>query len=265
MPNLSCLLVAICTLLVSCAERESAGETAADATNATEEWVSLFNGKNLDGWTPKFAGYPAAENPRNTFRVEDGMVRVVYADYDSFDNLYGHLYWHEPLSRYKLRFEYRFTGEQTPGGADWNVRNSGVMFHSQSAGSNDLDQDFPVSVEMQFLGGLGNGPRTTGNVCTPGTAVVRGDSVDFTHCINSSSKTYDGDRWIRAEAVVLGGEAMHFLIEGDTVLSFREPQIGGEMNRLGNDGQMLTEGYVALQAESHPIDFRNIQLLKLGD
>ena len=263
MPHLSILLVAACTFLISCSQRESAGQTDPDSASSTEQWMTIFNGENLAGWTPKFAGYPAGENPRNTFRVEDGMLRVVYADYDSFDNLYGHLYWHEALSRYKLRFEYRFTGDQTPGGADWNVRNSGVMFHSQSAESNELDQDFPVSVEMQLLGGLGNGPRTTGNVCTPGTAVVRVDSVDFTHCINSTSKTYDGDGWIRAEAVVLGGEEMHFLIEGDTVLSFREPQLGGDMNTLGNDGKILTEGYVALQAESHPIDFRNIQLLKL--
>ena len=246
---------------------QPAAETRAPQrdTPQQEDWVDIFNGENLDGWTPKFAGFPAGDNPRNTFQVEDGMIRVVYADYDSFDNLYGHLYWHEPLSRYKLRFEYRFTGDQTPGGASWNVRNSGVMFHSQSAQSNELDQDFPVSVEMQLLGGLGTGPRTTGNVCTPGTAVVRGDTVDYTHCINSTSRTYDGDGWIRAEAVVLGGEAMHFIIEGDTVLSFREPQLGGDMNTLGNDGKILTEGYVALQAESHPIDFRNIQLLKLGE
>ena len=277
-----CCFTLLIFLFQSCGSEGS--DTPAAVTDG-EAWESIFNGEDLTGWDIKIAGYPVNENPRNTFVVEDSMLRVNYAEYDSFDNLYGHLYYHEPLSRYKFRFEYRFTGEQTPGGANWNVRNSGVMFHAQSAASNDTGQDFPVSIEMQLLGGLGNGPRTTGNVCTPGTAVVMGDTVNFNHCINSTSKTYDGDGWIKAEAVVLGGEAMHFLIEGDTVLSFRQPQIGGGFTNVNDteenwrsfgvdssarewidrQGEILTEGYIALQAESHPIDFRRIELLRLGD
>jgi hypothetical protein len=157
------------------------------------------------------------------------------------------------------------------------------MLHSQSAASNEIGQHFPVSVELQMLGGLGEGERTTGNVCTPGTAVVMGDTINYEHCINSSSPTYHGDQWVHAEAIVLGGEAMHFLIEGDTVLSFEQPQIGGGMisaDYEGKDwaafqvfqdkemweaqeGKILTEGYIALQAESHPIDFKHIELLDL--
>ncbi|MBB4077958.1 hypothetical protein GGR28_000559 [Lewinella aquimaris] len=249
-----------------------------------EDWIPLFNGTDLTGWDIKIAGRPLNDNFRNTFRVEDDMIRISYDDYESFDDAYGHLYYRQPYSHYKLKFEYRFTGEQTPGGAEWNVRNSGVMLHSQSAASNDYGQTFPVSVELQLLGGLGKGPRTTGNVCTPGTAVVMGDTIDYRHCISSSSRTYNGDGWVKAEAVVLGGEAMHFLIEGDTVLSFKQPQIGGGFTRrsgsqdhweqagftdswqnwVKREGEILTEGYIALQAESHPIDFRNIKLLDLS-
>ncbi|MCP9235217.1 DUF1080 domain-containing protein [Lewinella sp. JB7] len=251
---------------------------------STEDWISLFNGEDLTGWDIKIAGRPLNENFRNTFRVEDNMIRISYDDYENFDEAYGHLYYRQPYSHYKLRFEYRFTGDQTPGGAEWNVRNSGVMLHSQSAASNAYGQTFPVSVELQLLGGLGDGPRTTGNVCTPGTAVVMGDTIDYRHCINSTSATYDGDRWVSAEAIVLGGEAMHFLIEGDTVLSFTQPQIGGGFTSrrggqqnweqagfgeawrewVSREGEILTGGYIALQAESHPIDFRNIELLDLG-
>ena len=278
-------LLFLVVLLAACNSNSTTRSTPESTAATDEEWETIFNGEDLTGWEPKVAGYPAGENPRNTFRVEDGMLRVSYEDYDSFDNLYGHLYYQEPLSHYKFRFEYRFTGDQTPGGATWNVRNSGVMFHSQSASSNDEGQAFPVSIEMQLLGGLGAGSRTTGNVCTPGTAVVMGDTVNFNHCINSSSATYDGDEWISAEAIVLGGEAMHFLIEGDTVLSFKQPQIGGGFTNVNDTkenwenfgvtedaedwmrrkGEILTEGYIALQAESHPIDFRNIQLLKLDE
>ncbi len=248
-----------------------------------ETWTSLFNGKDLDGWEIKIAGYPLNENYRETFVAEDSMIRVKYNNYEQFDDAFGHMYYQKPYAYYKLSFDYRFTGEQLKGGAEWNVRNSGVMLHAQSASSNEIGQGFPVSIELQLLGGLNEGERTTGNVCTPGTAVVMGDTINYNHCINSSSKTYNGDRWVHAEAIVLGGEAMHFLIEGDTVLSFEQPQIGGgflskqyngkdwdqmgiiksKANWISKDGTVLTEGYIALQAESHPIDFKNIRLLDL--
>ena len=271
----------LCILLACAAHKPS---TQATAGPPGEDWVTLFNGVDLTGWQPKFAGRPLGENYRNTFRVEDGTLRISYDDYENFDGGYGHLYFEQPYSHYKLRFDYRFTGEQIPGGSSWNVRNSGVMLHSQSAASNDAAQTFPVSVELQLLGGLGDGPRTTGNVCTPGTAVVMGDTVDYRHCIESTSATYDGDRWVSAEAIVRGGQSMHFLIEGDTVLSFTRPQIGGGFIVRSDDGadwaragvtspsrkawtdragEVLTSGYLALQAESHPIDFRNIRLLEL--
>jgi hypothetical protein len=268
----------IVCILSSCATGRNAGSTAS--------FIPLFNGRNLDGWTPKFAGYAMGENPRNTFRVEDGLLRVSYDEYENFDDLYGHLYYALPFSHYRLRFDYRFTGEQVPGGATWNVRNSGVMLHSQAAATNEIGQHFPVSIELQLLGGLEDGrPRPTGNVCTPGTAVVLGDTVDYRHCISSSSPTYDGDGWVSAEAVVRGGASMHFLIEGDTVLSFTEPQIGGgfiyrseegddwtqaqiledRQDWIDREGEVLTEGYIALQAESHAIDFRNIRIQELED
>jgi len=273
------LFVVVTLLLSACGSPTSSSTTDPDA----EVWRSLFNGQNLEDWTVKIAGRVPGDNYLNTFRVADSMIQVSYAAYDSFNNTFGHLYYDQPFSYYKLRFDYRFTGEQLAGGASWNVRNSGVMLHSQSATSNELGQGFPVSVELQLLGGLGEGERTTGNACTPGTAVVMQDTINYEHCINSSSKTYHGDQWVRAEAVVLGGEAMYFLIEGDTVLQFQQPQIdrsfinadfnGQDWDTFGirtdkekwisRGGEVLTEGYIALQAESHPIDFRKIELLDL--
>jgi hypothetical protein len=193
------------------------------------------------------------------------------------------MYYHKPYSYYKLKFDYRFVGNQLKGGATWNVRNSGVMLHSQSAVSNELGQGFPVSVELQMLGGLGTEARTTANVCTPGTAVMMGDTINYNHCINSTSQTYHGDQWVHAEAIVLGGESMEFFINGESVLKFQHPLIGGgfisqqyegadfdqfgiirdKASWIAQDGQVLTEGYIALQAESHPVDFKNIALLDL--
>jgi hypothetical protein len=244
-----------------------------------EEWQSLFNGKDLTGWDLKIAGHEMNDNYKNTFLVENNMMRVNYKEYQNFDAKYGHIYYKTPFSYYRVRFEYRFQGNQVPGGATWNVRNSGIMLHSQSAASNGKDQDFPVSLEMQLLGGLGNGPRHTGNLCTPGTIVDMNGKLQMAHCIDSDSKTYDGDQWVRAEAIVLGSEVVYHLIEGDTVLTFQNPKIGGGF--LGKpydfaadkvkdgeewakkDGVLLKDGYIALQAESHAIDFKNIELLNL--
>jgi hypothetical protein len=267
-------------LLTGCSNQDAKTTTEEISEPPVENWQPLFNGKDLTGWDIKMSGREVNDNFRNTFVWEDDMLRIKYDGYETFDDAYGHMYYEVPYSHYKFRFDYRFTGEQTPGGAEWNVRNSGVMFHSQSAESNGFDQDFPVSVELQLLGGLSDGKaRPTANVCTPGTSVVMGDTINHQHCISSSSKTYDGDQWIKAEAIVLGGEAMHFLIEGDTVLSFTEPQLGGWDKEgqqfdawgvtrdkemwLKRVGEILTTGYIALQAESHPIDFKNVELLEL--
>lgn len=168
--------------------------TGAQNSQEKEEWISLFNGTDLSGWEIKIAGVPLDENYKETFVVGDSMIRVRYNKYEEFSDYYGHMYYNKPFSYYKLSFDYRFVGEQLKGGASWNVRNSGIMLHSQSAESNDFGQHFPVSIELQLLGGLNQGERTTANVCTPGTAVVTGDTVNYNHCINSTSKTYNGDQ-----------------------------------------------------------------------
>lgn len=231
-----------------------------------ENWIQLFNGKDLTGWDIKIKGSPLNENYKNTFRVEDGVMVVRYNEYEKFNAEYGHIFYKEPFSHYKLRIEYRFVGEQVPGGQGWAFRNSGVMLHSQSAASMLLDQDFPVSIEAQFLGGDGVSERTTGNVCTPGTHIVMNDQLVTQHCTNSTSKTYHGDVWVHAEFVVLGDSVIHHIIEGDTVLTYSKPQVGGT-NKPADypvpDGTLLKEGYICLQAESHPVEFRKVEVLKL--
>jgi hypothetical protein len=248
-----------------------------------EDWISLFNGKDLSAWDIKIADRPLNDNYLNTFQVEDGMLRIVYDEYENFDDKYGHMYYKKPFSYYKLRFDYRFVGDQTPGGEAWNVRNSGIMVHSQSAASNTFEQHFPVSIEVQLLGGLSDDKvRTTANLCSPGTAVERFGVIDYSHCINSTSKTYHGDQWVNVEVVVMGEEYIAHLIDNDTVLRYEHPQIGGafiskalkgqdwESMGVSNkekwiamEGERLSEGYIAVQAESHPIDFKNIELLDL--
>lgn len=236
----------------------------AEADKAAEKWTSLFNGKNLDGWTPKIRGHELGENFANTFRAEGGVLKVSYDDYKQFGGQFGHLFYKDKFSHYILRLEYRFVGEQVKGGPGWALRNSGVMLHCQDPKTMREEQDFPVSIEAQFLGGTGKGQRTTGSVCTPGTHIVMNDKLITTHCIPSKSKTYHGDRWVKAELEVRGGGKVRHIIEGETVMEYEKPQLDprdADAAKLIKDGKVLiTEGYIALQAESHPVEFRNIEV-----
>jgi hypothetical protein len=233
------------------------------------QWQELFNGKDLDDWTVKIRTHELGENFGNTFRIQDGMMQVRYDGYTQFDQQYGHIFYKKPFSYYLLRVEYRFVGEQCPGGEGWALRNSGAMLHSQDPKTMLKDQDFPISIEAQFLGGNGTDPRSTCNLCTPGTNVVLGDTLFTPHCINSASQTYHGDQWVQANFIVLGDEEVHHLVGTDTVFSYFKPQIGGGNVSPVNpaikvDGTMLKSGYISLQSESHPIDFRRVALVDLS-
>lgn len=234
-----------------------------------EEWIPLFNGKDLDGWIPKIRGYPAGENFGRTFRVEGGVLKVAYDGYDKFDERFGHLFYREKFSHYVIRVEYRFTGEQSAGGPGWAVRNSGIMVHGESPDTMARDQDFPASIEVQLLGGNGKEDRPTANLCTPGTNVVIDGELITRHCTNSKSKTYHGDQWVTVEVEVRGSKVIRHLIDGKPVLEYTLPQLD-ERDTHARDlatrqGRLLEEGTISLQSESHPVEFRKVELRKLKE
>ncbi len=254
--------------------------TPTDKKNIDEQenWIPLFNGIDLSGWDIKIASHQLNDNYKNTFRVEDGMLRVMYDEYETFENNFGHIFFNTPYSYYKLRLQYRIIGDKTPGSPEWTMRNSGVMMHSQSAASMELYQDFPVSLEAQLLSGIDEQERPTGNICTPGTQIHMGDSLRHEHCINSTSKTYQ-DQWVNVTIEVYGDSLIRHIVEKDTVLTYTKPIIGGGFVSeshtwkdahienssawISKEGMPLKKGYIALQAEGHPVDFRNIELLIL--
>ena len=249
------LIVVICLLAISCSSQKKENE---------DSWISIFNGKDLSGWTVKISGYPAGENFNNTFVAEDGVLKANYSEYDTFNGEFGHIFYDQLLTSYKLRLKYRFTGDQVKNGPGWAFRNSGAMLHCQDPLSMLIDQDFPVSIEAQFLGGDGNTPRTTLNLCTPGTNVVMDGQLLTQHCISSSSETYHGDQWVSTEMVVYADSIIHHIVNGDTVISYTKPQIGGGSIPEGfplPDGTPLTGGYISLQAESHNCEFKDIEIM----
>ena len=237
-------------------------------SQSEENWIQLFNGQNLDDWHVKINGYELDDNFGNTFYVEDGMMKVGYGEYDEFGDRFGHIFYNKPFSYYKIAVEYRFVGEQAPNGPGWAYRNSGIMVHCLPPNTMLKDQNFPISIEVQLLGGDGENNRPTANVCTPGTEIEMDGEMVKSHCVNSKSKTYHGDQWVRMEAVVMGDLYISHIMEGEEVIEYTSPQIGGgTVNNFDpsvkEDGKMLTGGFISLQSESHPIEFRKVELLDL--
>lgn len=264
------VVLLFCMIFLGAASSASAPDLTPNNYESQEGWITIFNGKNLEGWTPKFAGHELGENFKNTFRVEDGLLKVSYENYESFDGKFGHLFYEQPYSSYKIRLEYRFVGDQVPGAPEWAYRNNGIKFHSQPPETMGIDQPSPVSIEVQLLGGNGTDERPTANICSMGTHIVMDGELITPHCTESTSKTYHGDQWVTVEAEVRGGEIIHHYVNGEKVLTYSEPQYDtsdpNAQHLLPEDGNMIiTGGYIALQAESHPTHFRNIEILPLEE
>ena len=265
--NLKPTFAVVLLVVILCSVIGSGGEDPRSAARP-EDWIQLFNGRDLAGWVPKIRGYAAGDNFGRTFRVENGVLKVSYEAYDQFADRFGHLFYEKSFSHYILAAEYRFVGEQVKGGPNWALRNSGLMIHGQPVETMGKDQDFPICIEVQLLGGDGAGERTTANLCTPGTHVVMDGKLETTHCINSRSKTFHGDQWVRAEVEVHGNGKVVHRVNGETVLTYEKPQIGGGAvsgfdPAVKQDGRLLSEGSISLQSESHPVEFRKVELLNL--
>ena len=256
----------ILSLFINCDIRKKENQKS-KATKAS--WQQLFNGKDLNDWVVKINGHKLHDNFKNTFRVEKGILKVSYDGYENFENKFGLLTYKTPFSNYKFRLQYRFTGTQIKGGEAWAIKNSGVMIHSQAPESMLLDQAFPLSLEVQLLGGITpNTPRPTGNLCTPATHVSIDNVLVTNHCINANSETYYGEEWVALEIIVTKEKITH-KINGKSVITYTNPSIGGDFldstskEIQAKDGQSLKGGYISLQSESHPIEFKNIEILEL--
>lgn len=236
----------------------------------SSQWITLFNGKDLADWNIKIAGYPLNENFGNTFRVEDGLLKVSYDGYgDSLKGRYGHIFYKKKFSAYLLVAEYRFYGRQIADGPGWAYMNNGLMLHCQSPESMTVEQDYPISIECQLLGSDSMAKRTNANVCTPGTNIVMNGELITQHCNNSSSRLCPGDEWTHVEALVLGDSIIKHIVDTDTVLVYEKPTIGGgTVNNYDPavkiDGTPLKSGYIALQSESAPTEFRMVKLFDLS-
>lgn len=263
---LTILLIPATLLLISCGNEESAKQNDNDPNE--KEWLALWDGNNFDDWTPKFANSETGVNYKNRFQHKEQFLSVVYEPQDSFKSNFGHLFYKDKFSHYLLKATYRFVGDQQPNGPAWAFRNNGLMLHCQSPQSMGLPQDFPVCLEMQLLGGNGTDERSTANLCTPGTNVMMHDSLFTPHCVNSTSETFHGDQWVDVEVLVLGDSLIQHIVSDKVVMEYSKPTFGsgsvdGLKPGLYEEGDLISDGYISIQAETHGIDFKSIELLNL--
>lgn len=256
------VIVVIALSVISCVNKNDKKELV----KKEPQWQSLFNGKDLEGWVPKFYHHDLGDNYANTFRVKDGAIQVNYDDYDEFNDRYGHLFFDKSFSSYHLKFEYRFTDQWMKDAASYTYRNSGVMFHSQDPKTILKEQNWPISVEYQMLAEETEGVnRPTGNMCSPGTEIFVDDKMDPRHCVQSTAKTYKWDEWVKGELIVYGDSLVIHKVNGQEVLRYTKPQIGGGTAEgfdpaIKVDGKRLTEGYIGLQAEGQGVEFKEIKI-----
>lgn len=232
----------------------------------TKNWVSLFNGKNLDNWIPKIAGHKSGENFGNTFRVENGILSTRYDQYDSFNNRFGAIYYDKKFTNYRLKVEYRFVGNTTKGAPSWGFRDGGIQYHCQPPATIGLDQLFPVCLEYNLLGGNGKADRPTGEICASGMYVEINGKRNTAYCTPPAVKrTFHGDQWVTAEIEVRDGKITHY-VNGEQIIQFENPRydsahpVAKNLITAGND--LVKDGYISLQSNSHPMDFRKIELIE---
>ncbi|HUE97355.1 MAG TPA: DUF1080 domain-containing protein, partial [Longimicrobiaceae bacterium] len=268
LPVVSAATAAFLLIAASACSTEGTSGSPANSPDS-REWIEMFNGQDLTGWTVKVSRHDVGVNFGDNFRVADGMIQVRYDQYGDYNDQFAHLYYDQPFSHYLVAVDYRFTGEVQPGAPEYVLLNSGIMLHSQDPRTMLRDQDWPISIEMQFYAEVSpDQPRATGNLCTPGTNVVFEGQLDTRHCIDASGRALPKDTWVTAEALVLGDSIVKHIVNGDTVLVYEKPQIGGGMvtgfdPAVKQDGRLLSDGFIALQSEGQPIDFRNVRLLDL--
>lgn len=231
-----------------------------------KKWVTLFNGKNLDNWTPKISGYKPGENFGNTFRVQEGILSTRYDQYDSFSNRFGALYYNKKFTNYRLKVEYRFVGNTTPGAPSWGYRDGGIQYYCQSPATVDLTQSFPVCLEYNLHGGNGKDERPVGEICASGMYVEINGKRNSSYCTPPVVKrTFHGDQWVTAEIEIRNGKITHF-VNGEQIIQFENPRFDSTNANgkkfIENGNNLVQDGYISLQSNSHPMDFRKVEILE---
>jgi hypothetical protein len=233
-------------------------------------WVALFNGRDLNGWTVKIAGHDVGDNYRDTFRVADGLLQVSYKQYERFDDRFGSLFYNQPFSHYWIRAEYRMSGDLARGAPRWAFKNSGIQLHCQAPQTMRKAQQFPVAVEFDLVGGRVIGSRPTGDVCQSGTHVLIDGQPLRQMCSTLSDITIRDDQWVTVLAEVDADRRVRQIVNGALIVEYTNLTLddsNADARRLdpAGRGRTVASGYISIQSNGYPIEFRKIEILSLDE
>lgn len=224
-------------------------------------WISLFNGRNLDGWTTFLPSKGRNNDPQGVFKVENGMLHILDIPDRGQRQEFGYLATNRSYGDYRLRFQYRW-GDKRFAPRNNAKRDSGVMYHLSGG-----DRVWPRSVELQVQEGntgdfwlIGGTTLTTTVASTSGNPKrYREGGTPYTTRAGSfvqvaKDRTRDSrNGWNTVELIVQGDEAVQ-IVNGEVVNR-------GKNLRRGNTP--LTEGRIAFQAEGAEVYYRNIEMKPL--
>lgn len=227
---------------------------------STDGWVNLFNGKDLTGWVPLIHKSKVGENYMDTFRADsvNKVIRIAYDKYpnQSFDGRIGNLYYNKRLTNYRVRVTYRFIEPQAKNPVSWGRNNSALMIFAVDPYTITGDPQLPPMIELQLLGSPSAGGTTSPNYCDLGGMSMQQHSA---RCGNNGSgkAPNPANQWTTVEAEV------H--VTGVTKV-FQLPDTTNPAQTMSGPrymNQAVTGGFVALQSESQPIEFKDILLKEL--
>jgi hypothetical protein len=229
--------------------------------------VKIFNGQDLTGWVPLIKKSAFNVNYQNTFRADPAnqIIRVTYEDYPDtdFDGRYGMLYYDKYLTDYRVRLTYRFREPQAQNPSQWGKNNTGLMLFGIDPRDVMGDPDFPPAIEIQLLGTPSTGGTNNANLCQPGGMWVSKLFGENNGSGNGCKASKSGPAPTAGEWVTIEAEV---LVSGETKI-YQHPEtitpvlsISGPMY----NNQPVLGGYMAIQSESQPVEFKDIELKELN-
>jgi hypothetical protein len=244
-----------------------------------EQWTTLFNGENLDGWTVSRGNEPG-QTAEEIFQVTDGMLHVYKGAAQGSAQSIATIRTNDSYGNYVFQFEYMWATNRFVPRANVD-RDAGILFHL----CNNLNAVWPDSLEFQMGSSPLNGEWVTGDIFMIGslpraqtTSILSGNNFVFAEPEMGGTRRSIGapngyergrtnvrlDRpteWNTIELTVRGATEAEFKLNGVVVnrLFDMERNVGGGVF------QPLDSGPIALQAEYAELFYRNIRLRELPD
>jgi hypothetical protein len=232
-----------------------------------EGWVSLFNGKNFDGWYTYLDASGKNKDPKGVFKVENDMIHI--EDFPKADGNAdnGYLATNQAFSNVRIHVEYKWG----PKRFSEKKRNSGLLYLAVGA-----DTIYPTSIECQIeetdVGDmwLVNGAAATAFFIAPtvpifdddmGTGTLVRSNLGQSNRVLKSGDFEDRDDWNTVE-VIIDGDRSTQLVNGRIVNranDIRQPDPNNPAHMIP-----LKSGKILLEAEDgNEIWFRNVKVKPL--